>query len=68
MAVNLNSVFGNWVNEARYGIMDVTGNGVGFNGNITPESLQLLCPGCQSVGGLGYSIDFPGHNAVGAGR
>ncbi len=58
--VNLNSVFGKWVNEARYGVQNVTGNGSAFNGNITAETYNCTGLGCQSIGGLGYAIGFPG--------
>ena len=44
----LNSVFGKWVNEARYGLFNVTGNGSKFNGNITPETYNCRRLGCQS--------------------
>jgi len=56
----LNSVFGSWVNQATYGVQNNTGLGSGFNGNITAESYNCSGPGCQSVGGQGYAIGFPG--------
>jgi hypothetical protein len=53
---SLNSVFGTWVNEAKYGFFNVTGTGTNFNGNITPESYNCQTAGCQSIGGKGYAI------------
>ena len=53
---NLSSVFGKWVNEARYGFINLTGKGAAFNGNITPETYNCQTAGCQSVGGKGYAI------------
>jgi hypothetical protein len=63
--VNLNSVYGKWVNEARYGVENMTGRGSAFNGNITPESYNCTAPGCQQIGSLGYAIGFPANNAIG---
>jgi len=57
-SLNLNSILGKWVNTATFGVEDVTGQGVAFNGNITRDSFACATLGCQSPG-LGYSIGFP---------
>jgi hypothetical protein len=57
-SLNLNSIWGKWVNNATFGVSDVMGQGVAFNGNATRDMFACNTLGCQSPG-QGFSIGFP---------
>jgi len=62
---SLRSTFGkNMVNEVRVGDADATGKGTYFGYGVTAEQFNCSGLGCQSVGGLGWSLGIDAFRSI----